>query len=207
MADTKTSGLTAYTTPIGADSTIILDSTNSLLKRMLLSVQHYSFFNQSVTSQTPFSSDTYLTGSNIAVPSGGPYVGSTYHAIFDVAKTGAGVAAPVISFRLGTAGSTADTAQCTFTFPAQTGVIDVGTIEVWITFRTVGSTTSAVVQGRAQIRHNLSITGFSTSVSPTLQVTSSGFDSTVASLIAGLSVNGGASAAWTVQLVRAELIL
>jgi hypothetical protein len=63
----------------------------------------------------------------------------------------------------------------------------------------------AVLQGTAQVRHRLSITGLQNLVSTTLQVTSGGFDSTVANSIIGASVNGGASAAWTVQLVQAEL--
>lgn len=208
MADTKTSALPSYSAPIGADSTPIVDSANSTLKQMTLAAQHFSYFSQSVSAQgAGFATDTYLVGSSIALPAGSPYVGSTYHCVFDVAKTAAGTATPIITLRIGTAGSTADAAICTFTFTAGTAAVDVGTIEVWATFRTVGSGTSAVLQGRAQIKHNLSITGLVNLVSPTLQVTSAGFNSTTASTIIGLSVNGGLSAAWTVQLVRSELIL
>lgn len=163
-------------------------------------------FNQSVAAQgAGFSSDTYLVGSNISIPSGYPRVGTLYHGTFDVSKTAAGSATPIITLRLGTLGTTGDAAICQFTFSAGTAAADVGTCEIWGLFRTVGSGTSAVVQGRCEIRHGLSATtGLISLVSETKQVTSSGFDSSVANSIIGVSVNGGASAAWTVQLVTAE---
>ena len=162
--------------------------------------------NQSVAAQgAGFATDTYLTGSSIAIPASSLKIGTRYHLVFDVSKTAAGTATPIITVRFGTAGSTADTARLTFTFLAQTAVADIGTFEVWVTFRTVGSGTTAVIQGSAQVRHRLQITGLQNLVSTTLQVTSGGFDSTVANSIIGVSVNGGTSAAWTVQLVQAEL--
>jgi len=164
-------------------------------------------YNQSVAQQgAGFATDTYLTGSSISIPSGALKIGSRYHLIFDVSKTAAGTATPIITIRFGTNGTTADTARLTFTFLAQTAAADIGTFEVWVTFRTVGSGTSAVMQGTAQVRHRLQITGLQNLVSTTLQVTSGGFDSTVANSIIGASVNAGASAAWTVQLVQAELL-
>lgn len=163
-----------------------------------------TIFNQSTAAQgAGFASDTYLTGSSTAIPSGGLKVGSRYHLIFDVSKTGAGIATPIIYVRFGTNGSTADTARLTFTFLAGTAVVDIGTFEVWVTFRTVGA--SGVVQGTAQCRHRLSITGLQIQPGTTLQVTSGSFDTTVANSIIGVSVNGGASASWTVQNVQAEL--
>jgi hypothetical protein len=160
-------------------------------------------YNQSVALQSGFASDTYLVGSVIAIPASGLKAGTRYHLIFDVSKTGAGVATPIIIIRFGTNGSTGDAALLTFTFLAQTGIADIGTFEVWVIFRTVG--TSAVLQGAGQVRHRLQITGLQNLVSTTLQVTSSGFNSTVANSKIGASVNGGTSAVWTVQLVQAEL--
>lgn len=206
MADTKTSALTTYTAPIGADTIPIYDSTNATLKQIALSTLHPLYSNQSTASATPFSSDTYLAGSNVTVPSGGPYVGTTYHLMFDLVKTAAGTATPIIIVRYGTNGTTADTARVTFTFGAGTAAVDTGIFELYCTFRTVGSGTSAVLQGQAGLTSNLTTTGISNAVKA-LQVTSGGFDSTVASSIIGVSYNGGASAAHTVQLVRAELIL
>lgn len=163
-------------------------------------------YNQSITQQgAGFSSETYLTGSNITIPFGSLKIGSRYHLIFNATKTTAGTARPYLYLRFGTAGSTSDAALCTFLFTAQTGVTDNGTFEIWSTFRAVGSGTSAVVQGVAQRRHGASITGFGTAVSEAVAVTSGGFDSTVANSMIGVSVNGGTSASWTVQLVQAEL--
>jgi hypothetical protein len=164
-------------------------------------------YNQSTSSQgAGFATDTYLVGSSINIPTGGLKAGTIYHLIFDVSKTGAGTATPIIYIRFGTGGSTGDTARLTFTFTAGTAVADVGTFEVWATFRTVGSGTSAVIEGTAQCRHTASATtGLINKMDGTLQVTSGGFDSTVANSIIGASVNGGTSAAWTVQLVQAQL--
>jgi len=162
-------------------------------------------YNQSVAVQAGFATDTYVAGSSIAIPANSLKIGTRYHLIFDVSKSAAGVATPTIIVRFGTAGAIGDTARLTFTFLAQTGVADIGTFEIWVTFRTVGSGTSAVIEGCAQCRHRLQITGLQNLVCTTLQVTSGGFDSTVANSKIGVSVNGGTSAVWTLQLVQAEL--
>lgn len=162
--------------------------------------------NQSLSAQGPgFAADTYLAGSNIAVPTTGLRAGTRYRLVFDATKTAAGVAAPVITLRFGTAGSVADAALVALTFPAQTAVADVGRFAVEVTFRSVGSGTSAVVQAMASLIHGLAATGLSTSSAPVQIGTSSGFNSTPANSIIGVSVNGGASAAWTVSLVQATL--
>jgi hypothetical protein len=188
-------------------STIISKLSMSTASASLIQeVAPVPLYNQSVAQQgAGFATDTYLTGSNITIPNSSIKAGSRYKLIFDVSKSAAGTATPIITIRLGTNGTTADTARLTFTFLAQTAVADIGTFEVWVTFRTVGSGTTAVIQGTAQVRHRLQITGLQNLVSTTLQVTSGGFDSTVSNLIIGASVNGGTSAAWTVQMVQAEL--
>jgi hypothetical protein len=161
--------------------------------------------NKSVAQQgAGFAADTYLTGSN--VPLVNPTVGTLYIATFDVSKTGAGIATPIIIVRVGTAGSTSDTARLTFTFNAGTANADVGQFMVRALFRTVGSGTSAVLQGRATlIKGATATTGLINLVGQALQVTSGGFDSTPTNNIIGMSYNGGTSAAHTVQLVTAEL--
>lgn len=198
-------------TPSTGYASVYIDSTTKLLTSVndagVTQTAPLWKFNQSVAAQgAGFSTDTYLTGSNISIPSGYPRVGTSYHATFDVSKTAAGTATPILVLRIGTLGTIADAAICTFTFGAGSAAVDVGTFEVWGVFRTIGSGTSAVVQGRAEIRHTATATtGIITTEGQTIQVTSSGFDSTIANSIVGLSVNGGASASWTVQLVTAEL--
>jgi hypothetical protein len=163
-------------------------------------------YNQSLAQQgAGFATDTYLTGSSIAIPNGSLQAGARYRCIFNVVKTAAGTATPIINVRIGTAGTTADTSRGTLTHSAQTAVADEGTFEVFVTFRSVGSGTSAVIQSLSRLNHRLSVTGLGTGVGEPELATSAGFNSTTSGLIIGLSVNGGTSASWTVQLVQAEL--
>lgn len=219
MADTKLSALTAQTAAglaIG-DQLLTLDVSDTTMgaggtdKRIpngdFIAGMRSILCNQSVSSQTGFSSDTYLVGSNVAIPSGYPIVGTTYKLVFDVTKTNVGTATPIITVRIGTGGVVGDAAICAFTFGAGTTLADTGIFEVIATFRTVGSSTSAVLQGIARLNHNAAYaTGISNAVNARA-TTSSGFNSTTAGSIIGTSYNGGASAAHTIQLVRAELVL
>lgn len=156
------------------------------------------------TPAAGFAADTYLVGSSIAVPASQLKATTKYRCRFTVSKTAAGVATPIITLRFGTAGSVADAARCTLTFAAQTAAIDEGVFEVEAVFRTVGA--AAVVQAVGILAHRLSVTGLSVDATGMKLSTSAGFDSTVAGSIIGLSVNGGASAAWTIALVSAELV-
>ena len=160
--------------------------------------------NQSVVVKSGFSTDTYLTGSFILFPNA-PKVGTTYRLIFDVTKTAAGTATPIITIRTGTLGTTSDTSRCAFTFGAGTAIADTGIFEVICTFRTVGASTAAVIQGISRLTSNLTTTGLS-NAKKAVVVTSTGFDSTTANLGIGASYNGGTSASHAVQLVRAELV-
>ena len=162
-------------------------------------------YNASTTSQgAGFASDTYLTGSNILLPSSRPKVGTLYRCRFHAVKTAAGTATPIIQLRYGTNASTADTSICSFTFGSGTAAADTGWWEVVGLFRSVGSGTSAVIAGCTNLTSNLTTTGFSNAVK-VVQTTSSGFDSTTANTYLGVSVNGGSSASWTVQIVHAVL--
>jgi hypothetical protein len=159
--------------------------------------------NNSVTSQgAGFASDTYLVGSNILIPAGYPRAGSRYRCSFDVSKSAAGTATPIIIVRFGIAGAIGDTARLTFTFGAATGAVDVGRFEIEALFRSVGG--SGVLQGRAVCVHTTA-SGLINTPGQVLQVTSGAFDTAVANSYIGLSVNGGTSAAWTIQQVLADL--
>jgi hypothetical protein len=165
------------------------------------------FYNQSLANQGPgFNADTYVTGSSIPIPTTGMQAGTRYHALLDVTKTGAGTAVPTINVRFGTAGAIGDTSRCLLTLTAGTAVADTGTFEVWVTFRSVGSGSSAVMQCMGQVRHRLTTTGLiNAGAVGTYITTGGGFDSTVANSKIGLSINGGTSASWTVTLFQAEL--
>lgn len=190
-----------------ADNTSDLSKPISTATQTALNAKARIVYNASVANQgAGFATDTYLTGSSIAIPSGALQAKSIYRCRFAVTKTAAGTATPIINVRFGTNGSTADTSRGTLTFSAQTAAADEATFEIVVVFRTVGSGTSAVIQSSAQLQHRLSITGFGTGVSEPEAATSGGFDSTVANSIIGVSVNGGTSAAWTVTQVVAELL-
>lgn len=163
-------------------------------------------YNTSVSDQVGFAADTYLIGSSIVIPNGRLQAKSIYRCSFNVVKTAAGVATPIINIRFGTAGTTADASRGTLTWQAQTAVVDEGCFDIFATFRTVGGGTSAVLTTVGNLRHTLAATGLGVGNAESEIATSAGFDSTVANSILGLSVNGGASAAWTVSTVQAELI-
>lgn len=151
-----------------------------------------------------YGSDTYLVGSAITMPAGSPVAKHLYVCTFDMTKTAAGTATPIINVRYGTAGSTADTSRGTHTFSAGTAAADTGVFTVYALFRTVGSGTSAVLTSRVQL-DSAPTTGLSSLIHATV-ATSAGFDSTPAGSIIGVSFNGGASFSGTTTLVEASLV-
>lgn len=161
--------------------------------------------NASLANQTFTTSDTYLTGSDVTIPAGRLQAKSMYRLRLQMTKTSAaGTAGTIISVRLGTAGSTADTARATLTFSAQTAIADVGFYDIYVTWRTVG--TSSVIQAAGLLDHQLAATGLASVNTSVVRVTSSAFDSTVGGLKIGCSFNGGASFAGNTDLVQAELM-
>lgn len=182
--------LSAFITAVGADIKALQTATKD---------QH----NASTANQTGFNTDTYLAGSNVVIPQGKIKVGTKYRCKFNIVKTNAGTAAPVITVRVGTAATTADTSRAVMTFAAQTAVVDEGVVEIECVFRASGAT--AVIQALGTLGHRLATTGLSTANHSTAINTGGAFDVTGANLKIGVSVNGGASASWTVSLVSAEL--
>ncbi len=182
-------GTGAWSTPAGGGGgkTILINSSTS-------------------TVSAAYAADTYLAGSSITVSAGAWNALGQYHCVFDMTKTAAGVAPIVITVRMGTAGTTADAAIATITFGTQAAATDTGIFHVWITFRTVGSGTSAVIQVVAQVNHK-NATGFdNSSAQPNAMynATSAGFDSTTPTIL-GISFNGGTAFSGTNTLVQATL--
>jgi hypothetical protein len=148
--------------------------------------------------------DTYLAGSALAVPPHLLQAGTTFRWRMIATKTGAGVATPIWNVRVGTLGTIVDAARLVFTGPVQTAVIDTAIIEITAILRNTGL--AGVLAGGLTLNHNLAATGFANIANPTLAATSAGFDTTLASLIVGLSVNPGAAGVWTHTLVAAEML-
>lgn len=164
------------------------------------SIGHTNF---SIASQSPAATTlTYLTGSALAIPSNKVQAGTCFRWRMSVTKTGAGTAASTYDIRVGTAGTTADSARCTFTKPAGTAAADAGTIQINATIRSIGA--AGVMVGNFWMGHNLSATGHMTIPNASVTAVSAGFDTTVANLIFGITVTSGASDALTFEMVQAE---
>lgn len=160
-------------------------------------------YSQSLAAQGPgFATDSYVAGSGIALPAARLRPGTRYVLAFDAAKTAAGIAAPVLTLRLGS-GATGDAALAQLAFPAQTLAADDGRFSLEVTFRSVGP--AAVVQAVAALTHTLAATGLSSAAAPVRRATSAAFNASADNLVLGVSLNAGSLAAWTVSLVQARL--
>lgn len=169
----------------------------------------------SIASQGPgFAADTYVGDSNntLLIPSFGMQARTVFRWTFVASKTAAGVATPVYTIRIGPNASTADTARLALTGPAQTAIADIGTLTIQIVVRSVGA--SGVMAGAAWWAHRgtaasttVSGTGFANDVTGHVEGVSAGFDNNPATIYGqyiGVSINGGASAAWTLSHMTAE---
>lgn len=208
MADSKISALTAVTTPAGAQEIPVNDAgTNKKLTVAQVNAYCEPLVVASTASQGPgFAADTYVTGSGISVPVTRIQAQTLYRCTIQVSKTAAGTATPAFTLRFGTAGTTADASIGSYTSTAQTAAVDDGMIEVWGLFNSVGSGTSAVVRSSFRLSHLNASTGFAGRAITFGTALSAGFNSTTSGSIMGVSLNGGTSAAWTVNMVAAELI-
>lgn len=201
-------------TPSAGKVAVFMDNTGKPIAKMVDDLGNVSkfidnnllFSNFSNANQTGFAADTYLAGSSIAIPAGRlAAAGFTYKLRFDMVKTAAGAATPILTIRFGTAGAIGDTARLTFTFAIGTAAIDTGMFEAVCHFRNVGA--SAVLVGVATLIHALAATGLTTTGTggaAIFNATSATFDSTVPLSFVGASFNGGASFSGTNVLVQAE---
>lgn len=199
-------------TPSSGSSILYFDSAD--LKQYLLDENGRCWgrsINAAIASQgAGFSSDTYVTNSDMKIPAFGVQAKSGFIWKISASKTAAGTATPVYSVRIGSARTTADTARLQLTGPAQTAVADIGTLYVMATVRSVGG--SGVIQGTAWWNHRgtaasttVGGVGFANDGSGHVEGASAGFDnSNLGGNYIGLSIDGGASAAWTITQVRAE---
>lgn len=213
MPDTKISALSAATVVNSADQFALVQSaaSKSVTMAVLQSSLGAGYRNSSVsTVSAGFAADTYLAGSAVTVPAGAFKVGSIYSCGFDMVKTGAGTAAFTITLRMGTLGTTGDGSIVTFAYAVGTAVPDTGWFDVFVSFRTVGSGTSAVVVGASSCSHHLAATGLITTGASGYGLinnqVSGGFNSTTQTII-GISVNGGASFSGTNTIVQSFVLL
>lgn len=161
-------------------------------------------YNNSVAAQAYTTTEIYLTGSALAVPSHGFQVNSTLRWNIVLTKT-AGTAIPVFIVRVGTLGTTGDTARHTFTgFAGPTSATDTAWVTIEMIVRTIGA--AATSSGAIRMNHQLAATGFSNLTTAVERVSSGTFDTTVANLIAGVTFNHSTAGAGNIEQVTAELI-
>lgn len=203
MADILIDNQTAPTTPSASKSVLWVDSTTKKAVQTDDSGKHWGILsrNYSTASQgAGFAADTYVTNSGILIPSFGMQAGQWYRWTISVSKTAAGIAAAVVTVRIGTNQSTADTSRLALTATvAQTAAVAEGLIIVSVGVRSV-SATGVIAGGFGVAANGPGLGGGKDGVS-------SAFDnSALAGNYVGLSINGGASAAWTITNVQAELV-
>lgn len=157
------------------------------------------------TVSAGYSADTYVAGTGLTIAAGDFKVQGRYHFVFDMTKTAAGTAAPVITVRAGTLGTTGDAAICTLTFSAGTAAADSGVFEGWMNFRIVGGGGIAIFNAVATCVHQGGTTGLVSKNSDYAQNLSVGFSSTTQTKI-GVSFNGGASFSGTNTQAMGDLV-
>ena len=201
MADILLDEQGAPTTPAAGQGVIFIDTYNILCMKDEAGIIWGRSENASIASQgAGFATDTYVTDSDIRIPSFSFQVRTLLRWSISASKTAASTATPIYTLRVGSNRSTADTARLTLTGPAQTAAADVGVLHIYVIVRSIGA--AGIIQGTAAWDHNL---GTATGFGGSAEGTSAGFDnSALGGLYIGLSINGGTSAAWTITQVRVE---
>jgi hypothetical protein len=188
-----------------ASSNVLVKHTWAKLKTGISTLFKGFYSMSSSIVSGAYSTDTYLAGSCITIPTaGGWQAGTQYRLLFDMYKSAAGTAAFVIRIRIGTLGTTSDAVVLTLTFGAGTASIDYGIFELLLNFHSVGA--NAAISAVARCTHNLAATGLVSTGTAGVGVIRNDdeFDSTTSTKI-GVSINGGTSFSGTCSLVQAEL--
>lgn len=186
---------------------VLNDDTGSLYTQTDASVivQVGGAARAAVAQQTGFAADTYLTNSSLVIPPSSMRAGMWWRWQLVATKTAAGTAQPVFQVRIGANQTTADTSRLSITTAAQTADADTALITILVTCQSVSAT--GVLQGLVWIQHNLAATGFANTPAGfnLVEGTSAAFDNTtLGGQYLGLSINGVASAAWTINQVLGQ---
>ena len=204
MADIVLDEQSAPATPSAGQGALYVDTTASRFIHKDDSGRNWGLNrNWSVADQAPAANtDTYLTGSSLLIPSFGMQAGMRFIWYVAATKTAAATAAAVWTVRTGANQSTADTSRVAITQGVQSAVADQGIAQLMVTVRSVGA--SGVLRADvAWSGHHASATGFGNGAG----AAGAGFDnSAMGGLYIGVSLNTGASAAWTITQIQAELL-
>jgi hypothetical protein len=210
MADILIDNQTVPSTPSSGKSVMFIDSTTKKLcviddtGRITGNLSR----NDTTASQTLAASDTYVTNSGILIPSFGMKAGQLFRWTITLSKTNAGTAAAVVAVRVGSGQSTSDTTRLTLTqaaAEAQSALVASAVLIVVAGVRNVSA--SGVLAGGFGFTQTYQATAGNLAFGGGNDAASSTFDnSAMAGLYAGLSINAGASSAWTITHLAAELI-
>lgn len=199
MADIVLDQEATPTTPSAGTGLLFFDSSNATFGRKAPDGTYRGLAeNNGVALQAAYTADTYITNSDLRLPSFSMQAGMTFIWELPVNKTGIGTATPVYTVRIGANRSTADTSRLAITGSAQTAVTDIGFIRIMVTCRNVGA--AGVLQGFVHLQHNLAATGLASTPAGMnfVEATSASFDnSALGGQYVGLSINPGASGSWT----------
>lgn len=211
MSDLLLDEQSAPVTPASGQAIAFFDTNGGLLaaKNEAGRIQAFSY-NAAIAAQAGgFAADTYLTDSDLLIPSWGFQARTVIRWRMSASKTGAGVAQPIYTIRTGANRTTGDTSRLVLTGPAQTAIADIGTLDLMLSVRSVGS--SGVLAGTAWWTHRgtaanttTSGTGFANDSTGHVEGNAT-FDMTaLAGAYIGLSINGGTNAVWSPTQVQAE---
>lgn len=206
MADLLLDVQSAPSTPSAGQGVIYLDTTSKMLyAKDDAGLYHGTYRRAAVAAQgAGFASDTYVTNSGLLIPGFGMQAGMTFMWWISASKTAASTATPVYTVRIGANQTTADTSRVAVTGPAQTAAADVGLLTIMVTVRNVGA--SGVIQAHTSWSHNGAAAGFCNNDAGAVEASGAAYDNSAqGGLYVGLSINGGASSAWTLTQCVAEL--
>jgi hypothetical protein len=202
-ADILIDNQTAPSTPAAGKSIIWVDATTKkTVQTDDAGARHGAPLSKNFSTASQgagFAADTYITNSGILIPSFGMEAGQYYRWFVHFSKTAAGTATPILQFRIGSAQTTADTSRLTLTGQAATAAVSGGIIEIGCLVRSVSAT--GVIAGSFGFASGILGPGGG------IDGVSATFDNTgLQGQFLGLSLNAGASAAWTVTAVYGELV-
>ena len=163
------------------------------------------YVNASGTGGSFTTTNALIPGSTVTVATAGGWAaGGQYKCVFDMSKT-AGTGGIILNVHMGTLGTTSDAIVCSITLAAGTSVADTGVFNIYVTFKSVGSGTSAVVVEFYILDKLLTTTGLTntTTVNAMSVATSAGFNSTSQTKIS-VGFNGGTAFSGTNTFCQAE---
>lgn len=180
MADSEVDALAAASSLNDADLLLITQAGLSKSATLNLATSYFEQrarqHNAAITTQVTGAVDVYIAGTNCLIPTGRVQAKTKYRLEMIITKGAAGTGTPTFNIRVGTAGAVGDTSRVLFTWPAaNTAVADEMKVEILCTFQSVGSATTAVIEGNLTAQHRLTTTGFGgTALTQLIQLNTTG---------------------------------